>query len=415
MVKSTPSNLAILLANLPEWRSALALDDFSDRIIWTSHPPDVSGFPSIRSAHFREEHVLLVQAWFSNRLGVQFNSEAILRASQAAAQANSFDPLRNYLDNLAWDGRERLPTWLPEYLGVEDNLYTRAVGCAWMISAVARAKSPGCKADHMLVLEGPQGLGKSRALRELAGPYFLDHLPDLRSKDARGALRGNWIIEVAELDGFTRAEVSTIKAFLSTQEDKFRPSYGRLERIYPRRCVFAGTTNGQTWLRDTTGNRRFWPVHVSHRIDLDQLQAVRGQLWAEANARYERGEPWYLVDDDLIQQAASEQESRVQMDPWEPKVEDEISYAKCVTAEGVLATLKRETGGQSKADLMRVTTILTRLGWTKRRETRVDARERSLASARIGATGKSLLDSASERRLVLWTPPAPRPEQDMHT
>ena len=182
-------------------------------------------------------------------------------------------PVRNYLNSLRWDGTPRLETWTTTYLGAADTPLNRAFGSRWMISAVARIMRPGIKADHMLILEGPQGAKKSSALKALAGEeWFTDELAEIGSKDAAQQMRGTWIIEIAELDAISRAEVSRIKAFLTRTIDRYRPPYERYVIAVPRQCVFAGSVNPDTYLRDETGNRRFWPIRCGV-IDLDALQS----------------------------------------------------------------------------------------------------------------------------------------------
>ncbi|MBN8888823.1 MAG: P-loop ATPase, partial [Rhodospirillales bacterium] len=188
-------------------------------------------------------------------------------------------------------------------------------------SAVARIMRPGVKADHMLILEGPQGIRKSTALKVLASDaWFTDELAELGSKDAAQQMRGVWIIEMAELDAIGRAEVSRIKAFLTRTTDRYRPPYERYLVTVPRQCVFAGSVNPDTYLRDETGNRRFWPVRCGE-IDLDSLRRDRDQLWAEAVVRFNAGATWWLEDRDLVGHAAAAQEARVQTDAWDSLIE----------------------------------------------------------------------------------------------
>jgi predicted P-loop ATPase len=191
--------------------------------------------------------------------------------------------------------------------------YSRAVGSRWLVSAVARVLRPGAKADCCLILEGAQGIRKSTALRTLAGEYFTNELADLGSKDAAMQTRAVWIIELSELDNLSHSEVARIKAFMSRTTDRFRPPYGMRLVELPRQCVFAGTVNHSTYLREETGGRRFWPGACG-RIDVDGLARDRDQLWAEAKARFDAGVVWWLETVELVQMAADQQVDRYEGD-----------------------------------------------------------------------------------------------------
>jgi hypothetical protein len=236
------------------------------------------------------------------------------QAAQTAARDRPFHPLRAYLKGLRWDGVKRVDRWLTTYLGAAETEYSRAVGSRWLISAVARIFRPGSKADCCLILEGPQGIRKSTALRTLAGEYFTDELADLGSKDAAMQTRGAWIIELSELDSLSHSDVARIKAFMSRTTDRFRPPYGMRLVESPRQCVFAGTVNHSTYLRDETGGRRFWPVTCGC-IAVETLARDRDQLWAEAKARFEAGSVWWLDTAELIQLASDQQVDRYEGDP----------------------------------------------------------------------------------------------------
>lgn len=246
---------------------------------------------------------------------------------EAEARRHSFDPLTDYLQALKWDGTHRLDTWTGVYLGTERTPYASAIGRKFLIGAVARALQPGCKNDNMLVLEGPQGIGKSTAVRYLFGDrFFTDNLPDFHSKDSFQQLQGAWCIEVGELSALSKAEVKDVKQFLSRLVDKFRAPYERIPLSIPRRTVFVGTVNPEDvgYLRDPTGNRRFWPIECSADPDLGvmplrQILADRDQIWAEAVAAYKRGEEWHLEEDDAAV-ARVEQDKRREMHPWEPVI-----------------------------------------------------------------------------------------------
>jgi predicted P-loop ATPase len=244
------------------------------------------------------------------------------------ADDRSYHPIREYLASLPeWDGVRRVDTLLIDYLGAEDSEYVRAVTKKTLCAAVCRIQHPGCKFDSMLVLNGPQGIGKSTLIAKLAGEWFSDslNLSDTKDKTAAEKLQGYWILEIGELAGLRKAEVETLRSFLSRQDDKYRASFGRRVTPHPRQCVFFGTTNAETgYLRDTTGNRRFWPVKTpggtdKHPWDLTE-EDVR-QIWAETLEYVSAGEKLYL-DKDLQEEAKTEQLDAMESDEREGIVRD---------------------------------------------------------------------------------------------
>lgn len=251
-----------------------------------------------------------------DRFGFDPAKNNIYDATSYLCHFNAYNPVVEMFDGLEWDGVERLSYFLSKYLGAEDTLINRFIGRIMLIAAVRRARHPGTKFDTIVVLEGKQGTGKSSALVILAGRENFSDQPilTLDTKAQREAVRGILIYELCELEGLGRAEINKVKAFASRQDDRARPAYGRFLQSQPRTCIFVGTTNEDEYLRDNTGNRRFLPVKTGD-IDLDALIADRDQLWAEA-AYYEAQGESITLPQELWDEAAAIQKSRVEHDPW---------------------------------------------------------------------------------------------------
>lgn len=213
-------------------------------------------------------------------------------------EQNSFHPVRDYLNSLEWDGTPRIDTILQEYFGVEDSIYTREAMRKTLVGAVARVFQPGVKFDLVLTLVGAQGTGKSTMVRLLGKEWFSDTLPSIQNKEGMEQIQGAWIIEMAELAGVRKADLESTKHFISKQFDEFRPAYGRVKEVYPRECIFIGTTNDHNFLRDTTGNRRFMPILIqpqqATKDIFSEFEPEIDQIWAEAVALYKNKEKLYL-------------------------------------------------------------------------------------------------------------------------
>jgi predicted P-loop ATPase len=243
--------------------------------------------------------------------------DSLLDALNVVAVNNAFDPLNEYLVALEWDGVNRTDTWLKDYAGaVGDAEYLRAVGRKMLLGMVTRAFEPGTKFDHMMILEGLQGAGKSTFARTLSKPWFSDVDVKLGNKDTIQLLQGCWVVELGELASLKRNEIEEMKKFITQTHDEIRLPYARLTKSFPRRFVMIGTTNAEEYLKDSTGNRRFWPVLCKNEIDNIGLEKIRDQLFAEVVQMYIEGsEKLYLETQELQNLATEVQGSKNVQDP----------------------------------------------------------------------------------------------------
>jgi predicted P-loop ATPase len=283
-------------------------------------------------------------------------------------KANKFHPVREYLDNLKYDGKKRIDTWLIDYAGVEDSPYIRAISAIVLIAAVRRIRQPGVKFDEMLVFESAQGLDKSSAIKALAvrDEWYSDSLSlDASEKEIIETLDGKWLVEGPELKGLRGKGMEHMKAFLSRQVDRARLSYGRLVTEAPRQSIIISTTNSNNYLSDNTGNRRIWPVAIK-KFDVKRLRADVDLLWAEANAREAAGESIRL-DPDLYPNAADEQEERFVEDPWTTTFEK--AFADTPTGKIASANVWMLThlpiGQRTQYHNVRLGDVMRALGWKR--------------------------------------------------
>lgn len=359
--------LAALRALKPDH---LAFDEMA-RVSVLRQPLDEQ--PDFREVPVTDYHVSVMQELLQHKGLARLSRDVTHQAVEQRSRECAFHPVREYLDDCAdnWDGNDRLTAFAATYLGAEDSDYARRVIPMFLVSMVARIYRPGCKVDHMLVLEGPQGAMKSSVCRVLGGKYFSDALPDIEKagKDISIHLRGKWLIEVSEMHAMNRAETAQLKAFITRDTERFRPPHGRLEVIEPRQCVFIGTTNKDAYLRDDTGGRRFWPI-VCGTIDPAALARDRDQIFGEAVHRFRSGESWWPDKDFERAHIAPQQELRYEADAWEDAIATYVQNLSRVTVGQVAqGALQIETKRLGRAEQIRIMGAISRLGFKRGRRT----------------------------------------------
>jgi hypothetical protein len=360
------ANAALALRQAPELIGLVSYDEMLRHPL-LRRPVPGSRMPKASDARpLQDADVGAVQEWLQRNGLPRVGKDVTQQAIDLVARERAFHPVRNYLDGLRWDGKERIKTWLSCYLGAEQSPYIAKIGRCFLIAMVARIMRPGCKADYMLVLEGEQGTRKSTACGIMAGDWFSDSLPDLHRGDAVRLsmhMRGKWLIEIAEMSSISKAEAGALKAFLTQAEERYTPKYGRNEVIEPRQCLFIGTTNKSTYLRDETGGRRFWPVKTGF-IDTDALRHDRDQLFAEAVVAFRAGEKWWPDSEFERDQIAPMQEARFEADAWETPIGEWLTArGRCTVAELARDALHLETSRLGSTNQRRIVAILERLGW----------------------------------------------------
>lgn len=287
-------NCLAVLKHDPVLKGKIRLDEFAHRLVVID---DLPWRGKDETPYWTDTDDACLRNYFATKYLIK-GKGIIDDALQEVTQDNKFHPVREYLKELAWDGECRLDTLFIDYIGAEDTDYIRAVTRKWMCGAVARVMDPGIKFDTAIVLYGSQGLGKSLILERLGRKWFNNSLVDIKTKDALEQIQGSWIVELAELAPTYKNDNEIVKAFISRTSDRFRSPYGRRTEEYPRQCVFAGSTNNLMFLKDRTGNRRFWPItgdkdrktKNAWELSKDEID----QLWAEAFTYWAEGEPLVL-------------------------------------------------------------------------------------------------------------------------
>ena len=366
-----PTVVAEMLALDTLWRGVLIFDELALRPVALVTPPCGGA-----AGYWTDYHDAQLAGWLHTKYGLNLSVNLVKQVVNFLANQNRFHPVHEYLKALVWDGKPRLDRWLIDQAGAADTPFVRAVSSKSLIAAVARVFEPGCKVDTALVLEGPQGAGKSSFLRALMPnkTWFAEDLGGpIGKKDALVGLTGKWIIELAEIAAMKKSTVEDVKSFISRQIDSYRTPYGMRSEDHLRQCVFFGTVNPEadgTWLNDPTGGRRFWPVTVN-RCDVPGVVAARDQLWAEAVHRYRADEPHYLTQE-IENLATIEQGNRLEANPWDESVHSYLNIhpgcRKISTNEIFKDQMGRIPISKDRAESRAIASALRRRGWTTHRE-----------------------------------------------
>lgn len=374
-------NAYLILKHAPEWAGVLAYNQFAERIEKLRPPPVVDG----ERGPWVDVDASKALVWLQMVWGLGMRNSAVVdEAARMVAWDNRYHPVRQWLDALpAWDGVPRLERLMEDVFGAEPNDYTRHIGKSLLVSAVARVLRPGCKVDEMVVLEGAQGLGKSTCIAELFGPeWYLETSEAPTTKDFYVVMQGNWVVEIGEMQSFSKADINQVKMAITRRDDKYRAPYDRHGSSHPRQCIFIGTTNADTYLSDPTGARRFLPV-LCDKADVSQVRFLRLEYWAEALALFRQGFRWWDYPKDI---ANAEQDARYVEDAWEEAIADYLDGkapagrypADCagpmdeVTIMHLLQyALQMDIAKMNKPEQRRVADILRRMGWERGKQERV--------------------------------------------
>lgn len=375
LIKITAKNTSLHLRHelgAAEW---LGYNLLTDRVEFLANPPwDVNAKKRKYIGRGLDDHdYISAKMSLARRFKFEPTTNLTFEAVDYEAKQNSFHPIRDWLKELVWDGTPRVDTWLIDYLGAKPNDLNRAIGRKVLCAAIHRVMYPGCKFDHVVVLEGDQGIGKSTLLRELAGKWFCDSLGDVTNKDVIGQIQGSWIVEISELSSLDRASTNAMKEFISKQTDKARMAYERKAQEYPRQCIFIGTTNDDEYLKDPTGNRRYWPVEVSG-ADFEQMALDHYQIWAEAFSIWKQKKTTlYMHTKELKNAVEKLQNLKLLSDPWEDTISTFLAADRVANGETspikmpdlYTLSLGRLGTNMTRVDQLRLGGILRKLGYKK--------------------------------------------------
>lgn len=332
MKASSSYNVELILANDRKIKDWLKYDEFADKIV----KPKQSNVLNSKAGSLEDADLSELKSYIEKEYRYSPTTNALTDGTVVYARHHGYNPVKNRIESVTWDGTKRVPTFFADYLGTENNEYTRAVTTAWLTGAVARVYQPGVKFEVMPILHGGQGIGKSTLVGAVASPsnlspdedsHFLDGLQSMgKQKDDFQQLQGSWIVEIGEMSAMKKTDVELTKQFISTSKDHYRDSYGRIASDHPRKCVFVGTSNPSEFLKDKTGNRRFFPIECNvqekKKDPLNINDADILQVLAEAKALYDQGEKIFITDD-IQALAEGYQKEAMITDPTEEQI---LSY-----------------------------------------------------------------------------------------
>ena len=311
-VKPTFFNAVHIMKHDPQLKERMKWNEFS------------YGMEKMDGTPWENEDSFNVREYIGSVYAADFPENKIEHAMQNQALVNSYHPVQNYLKSLEWDGQERLETLFIDYFGVQDNLYVREATACWFTAAVNRIFNPGFKFDTSIVISGAQGIGKTSFIRELGLRKWYGELSTFDPKIAVEEILGKWIIEISEMGATNKQELEAQKSFLSACHTRTRLAYERRAADYKRQCVFIGSTNESQYLKDSTGNRRWWPMDAAEDvgfIDLEKLQGEVDQIWAEAYLLYAQGRTTFLSDE-AREIAEVAQEEKREEDLWQGVIDE---------------------------------------------------------------------------------------------
>lgn len=361
------NNATLVLERDRNCRGLVWYDGFLQRVMTgnASFPPsDAAHVPTKGPREWTDADDINLTLYMQRALGLQkIGVEIVTKAVIGHAYRTVKNCVRDWLDGLIWDGTERIAHFFPDHFGAENSVYSRAVGRNFWLTIAARVYRPGCQVDNMVILEGMQGSGKSKALRIIGGAWFAEQHEAVTGKGFFETLQGKLLVEIGEMDAFNKSEVTKVKQVVSCPSDRYRESYGRHAKDHPRQCVFVGTTNRDDWNRDETGARRFWPIACRDAIDADALTSNRDQLFAEAVTLFKDGASWWEMP---TEETTAQQKARYTDDIWHERIADYLALRTEVLIPDILEEkLGVRVPDQTKAEQMRVGACLRVLGWDR--------------------------------------------------